>query len=745
MKTKLLLTTLICTSLFGYAQITVSGTVTAKGKPVKNVAVTLKDTYDGATTNDKGQFTFTTTEHGDQVLTFTAPDFKDEEKTIKIADQNITQDITLKASIGDIEGVTLTSESISSLGKKASKTLLKPLDYVTTPGGEGQISATLGFLPGVQKVEGSTGMFVRGGTSTETKAFIDGNLVNNYYFNTLEGMGGRDRFNSAIFKNTDFSRGAYSALYGEALSSVLILESVDLPEKSSGTLTLLPILASGSYQHVNESRAASYGASLGMLNMNWFTKLMNYQTKFDKGPKGLNGDLNFRIKTKGGGFLKYFGNFDQNTVGTTFPVASSDFNGMKFGLKAGNTYHNLSFKQKFGTYLLNVGTSLSYNKNEMTQTLLSSNGNNMQFGNENHGTYVNAKAVLEKKIAPVTVRGGVELQNAIEDLTYTNAGTTLFKKHYNNAMTSIFAESDWTISSRFNTQLGVRAENSSYLEKWNLAPRAAFGYRLSKQWTAILSYGMFYQMPDSQYLNYPFPLNFQRADHYNFQIQKITPLQNFRFEAFYKDYRKLTKTQDFVNPNNLSSYNTFPTAVNVNGNGYAKGMELFWRDAKTIKGIDYWVSYTYLDSERNFNNYPTSLVPTFVAKHTVSIVAKRYFTAWKTQVNAAYTYTSGRPYYDLITQNGQGVLRNQGHLQDYGSLNFSLNYLPNMGKKDANSFMVFFLSAQNVLNKKNIPGYNFSTTGQAIAQKPMAYTTFNIGFIINFGIDRTQDAINNNL
>jgi hypothetical protein len=33
-----------------------------------------------------------------------------------------------------------------------------------------------------------------------------------------------------LFKGTVFSTGGYSALYGQALSSALILESIDLPE-----------------------------------------------------------------------------------------------------------------------------------------------------------------------------------------------------------------------------------------------------------------------------------------------------------------------------------------------------------------------------------------------------------------------------------------------------------------------------------------------------------------------------------
>lgn len=104
-----------------------------------------------------------------------------------------------------------------------------------------------------------------------------------------------------------------------------------------------------------------------------------------------------------------------------------------------------------------------------------------------------------------------------------------------------FAETDLALDQHFSARIGVRAENSSYISKWNFSPRLAIAYRISKEWTSSLAYGIFYQNPESKYINYPAPLGFQRADHYIFQIQRSANERNFRLEAFYKDYRRLTK------------------------------------------------------------------------------------------------------------------------------------------------------------------------------------------------------------
>ena len=53
-----------------------------------------------------------------------------------------------------------------------------------------------------------------------------------------------------------------------------------------------------------------------------------------------------------------------------------------------------------------------------------------------------------------------------------------------------------------------------------------------------------------------------------------------------------------------------------NGFGDAKGFEFFWRDKKTIKNLDYWISYSYLDTKRDFLNFPYAIQPNFAAKHT---------------------------------------------------------------------------------------------------------------------------------
>src|SRR5206468_7654575 len=107
---------------------------------------------------------------------------------------------------------------------------------------------------------------------------------------------------------------------------------------------------------------------------------------------------------------------------------------------------------------------------------------------------------------------------------------------------------------------------------------------------------------------------YTKATHYIINYQKSSTERIFRVEAFYKKYEDLVKSYPV-------SY--YYSLYNNNGTGYAKGIEFFWRDKKSIKNFDYWVSYSYLDTKRDYLNYPTELHPDFAANHTASVVMKR--------------------------------------------------------------------------------------------------------------------------
>lgn len=716
------------------AQTRVSGKVTSKGRAVKDVSVSLKDSYDGATTDENGAYTFETAETGEHTLVFSGHNFSDVEVNIVLDGNPATANTDLKEVISEIDAVVLSAGAMMA-GDKKRAAVLNTMDIYTTAGGNGQITTAFTTLPGIQPIGNAEGLSVRGGNGSESKFFMDGNLVNNFFTNTVPGYSGRDRLNPSLFKGYSFVSGGYSALYGQALSSAMTLESVDMPDESTANVGLSPIFASAGYQQVNEAKTNSYGISAGYSDFFLMKKILKLNTDFEKGPKSFSVNGNFRFKTKNGGMVKYYGSFDNNILTIRETALEPSYTDIRTALNGENTFHNLSWKEKYGSYTLTLGTSYTYNGNRINLDYL--NGDSPVADNtvEVKGNFLNGKAVIERKLGSISaVRGGLEYQGSHEE---TSIGTLQNSYLYKECITAAFAETDLGITRTAFLKLGARAEHSSYLEQWNLAPRATFSYKISQNWVTFLSYGMFYQNPESRYLNPNFNGTYQQAQHFIYQLHRNADGRTLHFELFYKDYRDLIKT---------AAQNFHQIAVSSDGKGYAKGLELFWRDKKTVKDVDYWISYSYLDSKRDFLNYPFALQPDFASRHTLSIVAKKFVPAWKTGFNLMYSYTAGRPYYDIAESAGKSQIRQQGTVKDYNSLNFSLNYVPNAGKTDAKSFPVIVMSVNNILGNKNIYGYKFSAGGQrSIASRPPFDTFVFVGLFVNFGVDRTDDVINNNL
>ena len=738
---------LIICSISLFAQVTISGKVKDnKGRPLQGASVALKDSYDGTVVDSLGNYKFTTTEKGDQVLSITMSGYKTFEQKITIAQSSIVIETSLKEELNELKAVTVTAGAFAAGDAKKAATVLTPLDIVTVAGSNGDVSSAVKTLPGAQQIGEQEGLFVRGGTGAETKQFIDGTLVNNPYYTSVPDLASRGRFSPFLFKGTVFTTGGYSALYGEALSSALILESIDLPEKSAANLFVSPIVVGGGYQNLAKSKKWSWGADYGYVNLIAYFNLVKQTPDYFRMPEFHNADANFRIKTKSGGIIKYYTTFSKSNLGLRRPdVDSMDLKDAT-GVKNFNWYNNLSWRENLGKgWRMNLGASYSTNRDDIEQQL--QDHNNVQvhlpdywaqyknFTMHNVQDLSQLRAVFEKRIAGIsTLRFGSEYWYAVNSNKYNDTSSRLVDNFQ-----SVFAETELHITNDLAAQIGGRFEHSSLLNKSNFAPRISFAYKVGKDAQMSAAYGVFYQKPENQQLFFTTNLGYTKATHYIINYQKSTPLRIFRVEAFYKKYDDLIKSY----PVNYNFYN-----YNNYGSGYAKGIEFFWRDKQTIKNFDYWISYSYLDTKRNYLNYPQELQPDFAANHTVSVVTKRFFTKIKTGFNLTYSWASGRPYYNFL-YNGAGnkfEIADQGKTKDYNNLGFSVNYVPSLGKQNAKLFWVLIASVTNVLGYNAVYGYNYSYNGlNQVPIEPPAKRFYFIGAFFSWGVDRTQDAINNNL
>ena len=739
---------IFATALSLQAQVKITGSVKdTRNKKVISASVTLKDTYDGATADSSGNYKFATTEKGVHVLIASAIGYKSVEQTITITDQPLVINFSVKEEINELKAVTVTAGSFAAGDSKRAVTVLSSIDVATVGGGNADITSAIKTLPGAQQVGEQEGLFVRGGAGYETKQFIDGTVVNNPYFSSVPDISSRGRFSPFLFKGTVFSTGGYSALYGQALSSAVILESIDLPEKSAANASLTPLFVGAGYQSLNRKKTASWGVDYGYVNVAAYFSLVKQTPDYFKIPEFHNGDANFRFKTKSG-MVKYYTTFSKSNLGIRRPdIDSSDLKDA-FDLKNINWYNNLSWRENLGMgWKLNLGSSFSTNKDNIHQQLQNQMNEPLFFNNDkfwlqykNFGldrleNLAQVKAVLDKKL------GGINAIRFGGEYWYSVNKTTIYDSAYRLAdnYQALFAESDIYLTNNLAAKLGARFEHSSVLDKVNLAPRVSLAYKVGTGAQVSAAYGIFYQKPENQQLFYSSHLGYTRADHYIINYQRTTEGRIFRIEAFYKQYHDLIKQVPV---------NYYYSVYNNSGTGYAKGIELFWRDKKSFKNIDYWLSYSYLDTKRNYLNYPGQLQPGFAADHTASLVVKRFVTQWKTGFSFTYSFATGRPYYNLQYDSSYNKykLADNGKTKDFSNLGFSVYYVPQAGNAKAKTNTVLFGSVTNVLGYNAVYGYNYSFNGlHKEAITPPARRFYFVGAFFSWGVNRSDDVINNNL
>jgi len=239
--------------------------------------------------------------------------------------------------------------------------ILKPLDIVTIAGGGADIINAIQTLPGVQRNGGDqTGLLVRGGDASESTIIIDGITSQNAFFSNVPGISQRSRFNPFQFKGTSFSSGGYSSRFGQALSSVLDLQTNDLPNESTINIgmNLTGISVSGS--KLMNNNAIEYTGSY--LNLAPYMAITKNNFDYFKNPQGGSFSTRWVSKVEDKGMFKM--NFDESFAqqGITIPDPEDFSTKINFGNKNENTFFNMSYSY-ISTDQLRYFTAFSFSNN----------------------------------------------------------------------------------------------------------------------------------------------------------------------------------------------------------------------------------------------------------------------------------------------------------------------------------------------------------------------------------------------
>ena len=487
--------------------------------------------------------------------------YKTYEEPVKLQNNTTELSITIFENDVELNEVTVYAGTFEA-GDKKKSVVLNRLDMATNPIGFGDALSVIRTLPGTSNAGDEGGLFVRGGEQNETKTFVDGLMVASPYTAKMPSVPVRGRFSPMLFRGTVFSTGGYSAEYGQALSSVLLLNSIDMPEKDETGFSLF--LSCGSINKSNKCEKSSLSASLQYVNMSPSYRIINSNIKWNHAPGNFSPMIAYRHKVGKNGLIKVTTNFSMDKSSMYYHNLDTRLDDL-ISLKNNDLFIVTSYKGVAGKdWIVNSGVSYNFDNEKIKL-----NKDDIETTKQSYELKLSVSKPVNNKI---NLKFGANLFHEDFSRNYLPFEADQYKWKFNNPVIAAFAETEIKLFKRVSTRIGGRAEVIPLSDEAYLSPRLSLAYKTSANSQISLGYGKFSEQPLNEYLIYNNRLKSEKADHYiiNYQLTKNSRI--FRVEAYYKNYSGLVKYD--------SLYAIASVAYNNGGSGYAKGIDLFYRDSK---------------------------------------------------------------------------------------------------------------------------------------------------------------------
>ena len=703
------------------AQPTLNGQVSdQKGETLPGANVFLEGTFNGATTSATGEFSFSADESGAYILVVRYIGYKEFKKSLQLAaTDSVWIEVVLKEEPAQLGEVVITAGTFeaSDVNRAAS---LSTQDVLTTASALGDVVGAIQMLPGVSAVSEDGRLFVRGGSAAESRLYINGMAVQNPYGASVQNLPARGRFSPMMFQGFRFSSGAYSAEWGGALSAVLAMDNrnfTDVAEQTDFSL----MTVGGSVSHQRQLGTGGFSAQLEYTNLAPYMALMPQEYNFHRAPENIGGALVWQ-QPLGEGKVQLMMDSRRGGLHLTQPDVTQESGILELEMQNENHYGQLKLVQPLNQkWVLTNGVALSVDK-----TGLQPNGSQLH----QQSKLLHLKSKLEGDLSrSLRLNGGVELERPQLEEGFLQAGEAqelsrgqAWWRH------AAWAEADWQAARKLALRVGVRVNNSSRTEETAVLPRLSMAWQLQKEHQLSLAAGVYSQEAEMEWLWQVPQLQEAQSQHLvlNYQYQPEGGI--LRAEAYYKNYEQLP----------LYSANTEGTAgLAATGQGYATGLEVFWRDKQSFKATDYWISYSFVDSRRQWADYPEAVTPPFAVRHSLGVVYKYFVTKLRSQVGGSFSINSGRPYEN---PNTPGFMNERAPVQQNLSLNWAWLWKQNL---------VLYTAVTNVLGGAeaytyryaNEPGTNGLFQEQAIGAPAKRF--FFVGLFFTLSHDKQKNQLDN--
>ena len=677
----------------------VTGTVRdLAGRPLAGADAFLLETLEGASVDSAGVFRFPTAARGSATLVVQHTGYLEVRRVVALPPANPIP-ITLQLAPVSLEAITVEAGTYR-LGNLPDVTL-DELEVVFSPGAAADPFRAIQTFPGLQSVGEGAGLFVRGGDLSETRVLLDGATVLSPFRLDTDRTVSFGRFDPFQLRGIRFSAGGFGAEYGDALSAVADLESVDRPAESElGVTAAIGALSAG--LHLDLSETAGLRVTATRTDTELLMRMTGRRDEFDEVPSSSDLSGGGQWLYRDGGSLKAFALLQTDRVGVRIDdpgysgiyrsdgradlLALSGLEDLRgFGLSWGLATSGSRKDEDFGALRLERGDRLTQARAKVEVPL-------------GRGASVAAGTELEHRTA--------DLRGSIPVRSHDNApgaSTTVFSADEPGVRAGAFGELELQPSNALRFLLGLRTDRSTFTGRVTAAPRLSASWRPTAHLALTTAWGAFHQVPDPLLYEPTLGDPTLPAMHARHLIAGATwddGARLIRVEAYRKRYGSLAaRTREGI--------------TRGGGTGAATGADVFVKEELTLLGLDARLAYSFIRSERTDPDSGESARSPFDVTHTLHIVVNRGFGGWL-ETGVAYRAATGAPFTPIrsatfdsghdLWQPHYGAPMSE-RLPTYNRLDLSATVLKSLW---ADNLTVFFVSVMNSLDRVNVRDYRYS-------------------------------------
>jgi hypothetical protein len=624
----------------------------------------------------------------------------------------------------ELEGVTVTSDYFRKSPLEVNS--IRNFNYEEirrSPGGFEDVIRALSVLPGVAQADaGRNDLIVRGGAPSENLYLIDGIEVPNInHFGTQGATGGPLSYiNLDFVRETSFSTGGFSALYGDKLSSVLDIKLRDGREDKFGGKGTISATQFGLNLEGPITQSSNFIFSVRRSYLDFIFKAADFS--FVPEYYDVLFKTDFNSHSKDAFSFLFISAFDNVNFFNSTEEQRVD-NSRILGTDQIQYVGGLTYRHLFTDGFLNIALSRNYVNydSQQSDSLLNPIFTDKSKEAENS---LRVDLVFQlSKTSEINFGGTAKLIETNYDILFptfvTTFGDTL-------PLTALNTQNDYTkfgtylnyntlFFNKLTANFGIRSDIFTALNKKNyFSPRLSLSYALTDLTNINFSTGLYNQSPSYIWLE-AFESNRDlrmiQVSQFVFGFdQRISADALLKVEAFYKDYGNYPTST--VRPylvlantgagysgsdDNFSSFGLEPLVDK--GFGKARGVELSIQ--KKLSDIPYYGIFSFTYSQSDYTPLDGIERPGSYDQNWLLNISGGYKINEFWEISSKLRFASGKPYTPYNSDGTQNVADYNTHrLKSSHSLDIRVDkrwYFTGWT-------MITFIDIQNIYNQKNQSG-----------------------------------------